>query len=446
MDGCKRVHDSSARWPLGATRDINSWSKTNFSVFFDHSIQKPLSPVNRHKWNDVLNPPRQLARGLCFSGSTKENQAINSFELLIGLAVVAVILYDVFETVVVPRRTESKWRLAPPILFLLWPLWQRIGLRITPTWRREDFLGTFAPFAIMLILMIWVLALIFGFGLVFHALQDDLKPPPRDFVAAFYAAGTALLTIGYGDIVPQSMLARGIALLAGAAGLAVVALVISLAFNLYGSFSRREVLVLLLDPRAGVPPSGVTLLETYGEKQIVGQLGSLFNQYEAWTAELLDSHLAYPVLPFFRSSHESQSWVSALGALLDAATLMVTAIEPAADANEAERASRAAAEMMYETGCHALIDLTQSRLLPSSKAKLAVGPGIERTEFVAACERLRSAGFAATCSDAAWQAFAEHRGVYATRLNVIARYLAAPPTQWIGDRSVLNYHRQPHLH
>ena len=357
----------------------------------------------------------------------------------------ALILYDVFETVVVPRRTESKWRLAPPLLLLLWPIWRRIGLRITPAWRREDFLGTFAPFVIVLVLVVWVMALILGFGMAFHALHHELEPPPREFKTALYAAGTALLTIGYGDIVPHSTLARVIALLAGAAGLAVMALVISLAFNLYGSFSRREVLVLLLDARAGVPPSGVTLLQTYGEKRIVGQLGPLFNQYEAWTAELLDSHLAYPMLPFFRSSHDGQSWVSALGAVLDAATLLTTAVNPSADETEDWRVSRAAAEMMYHIGCHALIDLTQLRMSPKLK-KRALGPGIERSEFETACRELAAAGYPAVCSDEAWRAFSEQRGAYAEHLNLIAAYLATPPTQWIGDRSTISHQRMPHFH
>ncbi len=358
---------------------------------------------------------------------------------------VAVVVYDVFQTVVVPRRTAARWRFSPPIVYLLWPIWQRIGLRIKPAWRRENFLGTYAPFVITMLLVVWVVSLIVGFGLVFHALQDELQPPPRTHLAAFYAAGTALLTIGYGDIVPTSYAARFIALLAGAAGLAIVALVISLTFNLYGSFMRREVLVLLLDPRAGVPPSGLTLLETYGERRIAGQLAELFGRYEAWTAELLDSHLAYPVLPFLRSSHDGQSWVSALGAVLDAATLLLSAVdEPADDAPPDARACRAAAEMMYHTGCHALVDLTQIRLVRRPPPGNAAG--IERAEFHAACNRLIAVGYRAVSNDATWQAFVERRAVYAVRLNAMARYLAAPPTQWIGDRTALGRSHQPHLH
>jgi hypothetical protein len=366
-------------------------------------------------------------------------------ELATGVLLVAVVLYDVFETVVVPRRTDTKWRLAPPVIVLLWPLWRRLGLRLYPAWRREDFLGTFAPFTIMLVLVIWVVALVAGYGLVFHALADDFQPPAADYVTASYAAGTALLTIGFGDVVPVGALARVTALLAGASGLAVVALVISLSFNLYASFARREVLVLLLDSRAGVPPSGVMLLETYGEKRIVEQLAPLFGRFEAWTAEVLDSHLAYPMLPFFRSSHDGQSWTTALGAVLDAATLLITAVEePEGEKSDELRAGRVAAAMMYEIGCHALVDLTQVRLV-AKHATFDDQPGVERAEFEDACQRLAKAGYQARGGEAAWRAFAQHRAAYATRLNALARYLATPPTQWIGDRTMLAERRRPHI-
>src|SRR4029077_1324089 len=146
-------------------------------------------------------------------------------------------------------------------------------------------------------------------------------------------------------------------------GLAVVALVISLTFNLYTSFARREVFVLILDSRAGVPPSGVMMLETFGRYKIIDELAPSFAQFELWTAEMLDSHLAYPILPFFRSSHDGQSWVSALGAVLDAATLLITAArEDPRQALSGLRAGRAGAQMMYSIGCHALVDLTQTRI------------------------------------------------------------------------------------
>jgi hypothetical protein len=368
------------------------------------------------------------------------------FELIVGIVLVAMVLFDVFESVVLPRRTGNMLRLAPHLLLFLWPVWRRIGLRMQPAWRREDFLGTFAPFAIVLLLVVWFAALIFGFGLILHALQDQLRPQIVDYETAFYVAGTSLLTIGFGDIVATAAPARIAVVLAGAAGLTIVALVIALAFNLYASFARREVLVLVLDARAGVPPSGVTLLETYGRHRIVDELAAMFAQFELWTAEMLDSHLAYPILPFFRSSHDGQSWISALGAVLDAATLLTTAVPE--DCNQHPdllHKGRVSAQMLYSIGCHALIDLTQVRFARGRVDFASQGPGIERGEFDSACRQLAEAGYPISCSDASWQAFAQRRAAYASRLNLLASYFASPPTQWIGDRTLLTHVHAAHF-
>lgn len=373
-------------------------------------------------------------------------RAIFVFELFCGIVLVAIVLYDVFETVVVPRKTGRRFRMAPLVTVFAWPIWRRIGLRLQPAWRREDFLATFAPLIIIVLLVTWVSALIFGFGLMLHALEEEIRPRSIGYQTSFYLAGTSLFTLGFADVIPVGPLARIVALVAGASGLAVVALVISLVFNLFASFARREVLVLLLDARAGVPPSGVMLLETFARHDVLDELAPLFARYEIWTAEMLDSHLAFPLLPFFRSSHDGQSWVSALGAVLDAATLLgtTTTRESAGDQGPMRQA-RAAAAMMYSVGCHALIDLTQMRMPRAALETERGQPGIERSEFEAACQRLNDAGFATDCSEASWLAFSDRRSVYAVRLNMLATFFASPPTQWIGDRSTLTRHHIPHL-
>ena len=375
----------------------------------------------------------------------RKNQAgsltINYIELIVGITLVALVLFDVFETIVVPRRTDHPLRLAPYILIFLWPVWRRIGFRIHPTWRREDFLGTFGPFILVTLLVAWVLALILGFGLILHTMADEIRPPISGFFTALYVAGTAFFTIGFGDYVPLSAPARMVMLLAGASGMAIVALVISLAFNLYTSFARREVLVLMLNSRAGAPPSGVMLLETFGRNRCVDELATTFAQFEMWTAEVLDSHLAYPILPYFRSSHDTLSWVSALGAVIDAATLLMTVVdEDFVDAPKGLRKCRAAAEFIHSLGCHALEDLTQSRLVRRHIKQLVQQPGIERAEFETACHRLREAGYRAVATDQSWAEFSQLRSIYAERLNLLARYFSSPPTQWIGDRTFISHH------
>lgn len=363
-----------------------------------------------------------------------------------GAVLVAVVLFDVFETVVVPRNTTNLVRLAPHILPRLWPIWRNIGVRLQPAWRREDFLGTYAPMSFMLILLFWVLALILGFGLMLYAQQDSIRPQIDSYETAFYLAGVSLFTIGFGDFVPTGTLARITVLTAGASGLGIVALTISLMFSLYQSFARREVLVLLLEPRAGVPPSGVVMLETFGRRGTVGELAATLARYEEWTAEMLDSHLAYPILPYFRSSHDGVSWVSTLGAVLDAATLVLASVPEDFESEDVNwRQTRASAEMMYTIGCHALVDLTHSRLARRRLHRDNKLPGIERSEFETACHQLNEAGYSTICSNATWEEFSRRRAVYSERLNLLARYFASPPTQWIGDRTVLVFHQVDHL-
>lgn len=370
---------------------------------------------------------------------------IKFIEFVFGAFLVGVALYDVFQSVVVPRWTGRLLRLAPFILRFLWPRWRAFGVRLKPQ-KREDFLATFAPLSVIISLAIWVVVLMLGYGLMLHALREGIKPVPQSFGEALYLAGTSLLTIGYGDIVATQALSRLICLLAGASGLAIVALVISLTFTLYDAFKRREVMVLTLDARAGAPPSGVTLLETHAYFDMIDDLNPLFANWELWSAEVLESHLAYPVLPFFRSSHDNESWVSALGAVLDAATLVLTTIQTG---NEYSICSTGAAHMMYGLGCHFVTDLSHYfgfRFDPPpnmSDEEAIRRAGVERGEFEAARRRLAKAGYAVCDDEQSWLDFAHHRANYANALNELAKHFATPPSQWIGDRSSIHHlHRE----
>lgn len=367
------------------------------------------------------------------------------------MLIVAAALYDVFQSVVVPRWTARTLRLSPFLIDLLWPVWSRVGGRLRPAQRREDFLGTFAPLALMLVLLIWVVGLIFGYGLMVQALGGELRPRAPSLGDALYVAGSTVLTLGYGDYVATGGLARAVLLAAEASGLAVVALVISLTFTLYGQFQRREVLVLTLDGRAGAPPSGVTMLETYARLGLLEDLPATFAAWEIWSAEMLESHIAYPILPYFRSSHKNESWISALGAVLDAATLLLTTVDAGPNGTAAlslARRPRGAAELMYRLGCHALIDLShwfRFRLpdLPeeASDAELARAAGVAQSDFLAARERLAAAGYHLSDMDTAWRAFIMHRAVYAAALKTLARRFATPPSQWTGGAPTDLHHR-----
>jgi hypothetical protein len=353
-------------------------------------------------------------------------------EFLVGLTLVASMLLDIFWTVVVPRRPPRAgrlFRLSRYVVFRLWTWWRWVGLRFSDAGRRESFLGSFGALAVILLLVGWVTGLVIGYGLLLDALREQMRPPPETLGTSLYFAGESMLTLGFGDYAAIGALARAITLIAAATGLGIFAAVLTLLFTLYQSFQKREVAVVVLEAGAGAPPSGVTLLETYALAGILDDLPRVFENWQAWSAEVLDTHLAYPVLAYFRSSHDNDSWISSLGAVMDAATLVLTTIEDG---------PKGWAKLSRAVGGHCLEDLVQYFRLPDE-----VEVGLEREEFEEAVRRLQNAGFRTRDVDEAWSAFSRLRMEYAGRVNALARNWATPPAQWIGDRSPLKH---PRLH
>jgi len=351
-------------------------------------------------------------------------------EVLIGIAIVAYILNDLFQSVVVPRPTPGRYRPTRWVVRPGWRAWRAMGLRARSSDARERFLGTFAPLVVVILLVVWLSGLVLGFGFIFYGLRDFLHPPIDGFQTALYFAGTSVLTIGFGDIVATSGLTRLLALVAGGTGLGTIALAISFLFSLYASFQRREILIVTLDARAGAPPSGVSLLETMAKYDMTDDLPRLFAEWEKWGAEVLDSHLAFPLLAYFRSSHDSESWLSALGAVLDASTLLLTTVVDG---------PRGPAKMMFAMGTHLVEDLGRFFHMRGDH-----DVGVERYEFDEARERLSAAGWRLIGPEESWLAFSRLRVQYASQLNSMAKWFAAPPTQWIGDRSYVRFTAQRH--
>jgi hypothetical protein len=342
-----------------------------------------------------------------------------------GVAVIAWTLLDIFLSVLVPRPVSRSLRLSARYIPFVWPLWRAAGLSMRDAERRDSFLGIFAPFGVISLLALWEFCLILGFALVFFGLHDQVRPPLTSFGDALYFAGSSFITIGFGDYVGTTVLARMLSLAAGATGLSTVAVVLTYLFSMFGAFQRREIRVLMTDARAGAPPSGVAFLVTHAELDIRADLPTAFVEMQQWAAEILDTHLAYPMLFYFRSSHDNASWIAALGATLDAATLLVTTVQ-------GEPAGQAA--LFVEVGTHAMHDIADY-----FEVKQSGGAGVERREFDDARARLKNAGYALRGADESWVDFCRLRTRYAESLNAIARFWAIPPAQWIGDRSSVRH-------
>ncbi len=334
---------------------------------------------------------------------------MQTIELLLGSIIVVLTLADVFQSVVVPRPTRRSLRLAPFLLNGMWPLWKWIALRFPSAKHRAAFLGIYAPLTVVILLLVWGMTLIFGYGLLFLAFQSELQPRPNDLGTTLYFSGTSLLTLGFGDIVATGGITRILALCAGASGLAIVSGVISMFFSLYSSLGHREVLVTMLRNHAGSPPSGVTLLETYARLKILAELPGFLTAWEEWSTEVMIGSLSYPVLPYFRSERPDESWVSALGALLDAAILIISCIEDG---------SVGPAHLLYQSGCELVNDLKDYFKISPAQTQAET----PRISFEAAYTRLKSAGFCLAYPEAAWASFMELRSAYADALHRLMKY------------------------
>lgn len=330
-------------------------------------------------------------------------------------------------SVIVPRPTYG-WRPSARISRNGWRAVGAIGLRMKSEERREMLYGVYAPLLLVTLLVFWIVALIVGFGLIFVALRGELKPEPTSFWMALYYAGTSLLTLGYGDIIAVNGFARAMSLTAAALGLGTFAIVTAYVFSIFAAFQRREAFIVTMRERTGAPPSGVDFLARHVELEMLDDLGATFGRAEAWIADIMETHLAYPVLAYFRSTHDYQSWVGTIGAFLDASTLVITTVDVG---------YVGAAKMLSRLGRHLVNDYTQYY---NFEQDLSGAPGIERAEFDHVYERLASKGLRMREIEEAWIEFSELRGSYALPLNSMASWWRIPPALWIGDRSIISIH------
>jgi hypothetical protein len=342
-------------------------------------------------------------------------------EILAGLAVLLLTFFDLFQSVVLPR--PSVYRLAlvsQAMIRYLWRAWRWLSRRRRED-RREHFLGTFGPAGLLLLLGFWSLSLMLGYGLIFDGLRDQIHPPPEGIWSSLYFSGGTLLPLAYGDMVPIGGAARVVVLAESASGVILVALVISLLFSLYQSFQSREELVITLDALAGAPPSGLQILETIAADQMTRRLEDTFDEWRRWAAAVLESHLAYPILLYFRSSHDNEAWLNSFAAVMDAATMVLSCIE---------HESVGAARLMSKVGNHLVEDVVFY-----FRTKSPPGVGVTREEFTEAMTRLKAAGYRCRPHDAAWSDFFDMRSRYAPTLSRLADRLEIPPAPWLGDRS-----------
>lgn len=249
---------------------------------------------------------------------------------LAGLVLIGVVFVDAFEAMMLPRRVRHSYRLSRAYYRLTWPVWRRIACRMPRGPQRYGFLSVYGPLSLFGLLTVWANGLIFGFAILQWSIGTTITAPqPADhgFTSYLYLSGTTFFTLGYGDVVPTSAWGRGLSVAEAGIGFAFLAVVIGYLPVLYQAFSDREVIISMLDGRAGSPPTAVELLRRLGPARLPDAAEPLLVEWERWAAELLESHLSFPVLRFYRSQHDNQSWVATLTIILDTSALLLALID-----------------------------------------------------------------------------------------------------------------------
>ncbi len=242
--------------------------------------------------------------------------------VVLGLCIIAVILLEAFETIILPRRVSRRFRLTRAFYVSLWIPTKAAARLIRSSKKRETFLSFFGPLSLLILFALWAACLIVGFGLLYYG-NTPHDPTRPSLQTCFYLSGTTFFTLGLGDITPHTSVERVLAVFESGLGFGFLALIISYLPVIYQAFSKREVSIVLLDARAGSPPTAAELLLRHSGADGLDALQRLFRDWERWSAELLESHISYPVVSYFRSQHTNESWLAALAALLDTTALLI---------------------------------------------------------------------------------------------------------------------------
>lgn len=340
---------------------------------------------------------------------------------ILSVLLMLAVLTDAFEAIVLPRRVTRRFRLSRAFFRWFWPIWAFVARRLKNRKRRDAFLSVFGPLSLLMLLALWALGLIFAFGVLQWACGSMIAAPEREpgLLSDIYLSGTTFFTLGYGDVVPRSSLARAVAVAEAGMGFGFLAVVIGYLPVIYSAFSRRETAITLLDSRAGSPSSAVELLRRFAKRGQLAALDSFFSEWERWAAEVLESHLSYPVLSYYRSQHDNQSWLASITTILDACSLVMAGIA---------HVSCYQAGLTFAIARHAVVDLCQ---IFHAHPVLLVAPRLTEAALLETRRILEEAGAPVRwCDDSALE-LARLRDLYEPYVTALSERFLLPLPSWL---------------
>ncbi|HYT34306.1 MAG TPA: potassium channel family protein [Ktedonobacteraceae bacterium] len=347
---------------------------------------------------------------------------------IIAVFIIYIILQDAFETIILPRRVSRSIRFARMFYFTTWRIWSLIAKKIHSNDRKEYYLSFYGPLSLIFLLVLWAAFLILGFALLQFAFGSAVNAPEKvaNFGTDFYMSGTTFFTLGLGDVIPRTGLARVVTIIEAGMGFGFLALVIGYLPVIYQSFSRREVGISLLDAHAGSPPSAIEMLRRHSRGQVMGELVEHLHDWENWSADLLESQLSYPVLMYYRSQHDRQSWLAALTAILDVSALLAIGIDDV---------PRQSAWFTFAIACHAAVDLGQIFAITPETSPIRRLP---HDDFLRLRETLAEMGIRLHEEETAEQRLADLREKYEPYVIAMAKRLQMPLPGWLAEEDTVD--------
>jgi Ion channel len=359
---------------------------------------------------------------------------MNFIATFLGIAIMFVVLLDAFEAMVLPRRATRKYRLARYYYRVFWYVWVHAADRFKRRGLRQHFLSMFGPLSLLGLFSLWVLSLVVSFALFQWSLGTPVGTESQapSFGTCLYLSGETFFTLGYGDVAPTGAVGRALSVWEAGMGFGFMAVIIGYLPVLYQAFSRRERTISLLDARAGSPPTAGEMLGRLAKAGALSQSENLLWEWESWSADLLESQLSFPVLAFYRSQHDNQSWLACLAAILDTCALLLANI---ADIN------RHQVQITFAMARHAAVDLalifkTPPRELPPDRLP------DECYRYLMA--NLRESKLRVDTSEASAARLKELRAMYEPFIDALAEYFKfdLPPIA-LSDVPVDNWQRSP---
>ena len=337
-----------------------------------------------------------------------------------GLAIVAGTFLSAVRTFVLPRSAPDQ--LTRVIFLLMRRLFDLVLKRTASYEDRDRVMAIYAPLALLSMPPVWLICVLIGYMGMFWAIG---VPTLR---LAFRISGSSLLTLGFAPVetLGETILAYSEATL----GLILVDLLIAYLPTMYNAFQKRETAVTLLEIRAGSPPSAVEMFLRFQRLKRMEKLGELWTSWEIWFAEIEESHTSLPALAFFRSPQPEHSWITAAGAVLDAAALAASTLDIPHDVQ---------ADLCIRAGYLALRRIADFFGIPYNPAPSTNDViSISRDEFDEACRQLEQGGVPLKLDrEQAWRDFSGWRVNYDYVLLALCGLTMAPWAPWSSDRSLI---------